>query len=100
MPNQPNPDGSDSDCYRSTIAWPEQLRSQVQASQASQPLTFTFAACSGATTVDVRAYQLDMITKRTDLVTMTIGGNDLGFSEVITTCLTVRMTRRDCFLVE
>lgn len=48
--------------------------------------SFTFAACGGATTSDVRNNQLGALNADTDLVTITIGGNDIGFAEVMVTC--------------
>lgn len=48
--------------------------------------SFTFAACTGAATADVVANQLKALTPATTLVTITVGGNDLGFVDVMTTC--------------
>ena len=42
------------------------------------------AACSGAKTGDVTATQVNSLTTGTRWVTITIGGNDAGFSSVIT----------------
>ena len=44
-------------------------------------------ACSGATTADVPA-QLDQLEQPVDLVIMTIGGNDIGFAQIMSDCLT------------
>jgi hypothetical protein len=44
------------------------------------------AACSGAKTGDVINTQASSLTSDTNWVTYTIGGNDAGFSSVITTC--------------
>ncbi len=49
--------------------------------------SFTFAACSGAKTDDVRNSQLGSLNPSTTLVTITIGGNDAGFVNVVTTCI-------------
>ena len=48
--------------------------------------TLTFKACSGAKTGDVLASQVTALTASTNIVTITIGGNDAGFSSVITQC--------------
>jgi len=48
--------------------------------------SFTFVACSGATTQDVQNNQLSALNSGTDFVTISIGGNDVGFAEVVTTC--------------
>ncbi|GLZ32342.1 lipase 1 [Lentzea sp. NBRC 105346] len=49
--------------------------------------SFRFAACTGATTADVIANQVGELTPATTLVTITVGGNDLGFTDVMTTCV-------------
>ena len=46
----------------------------------------TFEACGGATTSDVISSQLAPLNSSTSLVTITIGGNDAGFSTVIEDC--------------
>jgi len=50
--------------------------------------SFTFAACSGAKTGDVLNNQLGGLNGGTTIVTITIGGNDAGFSTVMTNCVT------------
>jgi hypothetical protein len=44
-------------------------------------------ACSGAKTTDVSANQLGRLSSATTLVTVTIGGNDVNFSGVMTDCV-------------
>jgi lysophospholipase L1-like esterase len=47
-----------------------------------------FVACAGATTVSlVTGGQLAALDGDTDLVTLTIGGNDIGWSSAVTACL-------------
>jgi lysophospholipase L1-like esterase len=48
---------------------------------------FVFVACGGATTTDVLNNQLGGLNSATTLVTITIGGNDAGFVDVVTTCI-------------
>jgi lysophospholipase L1-like esterase len=48
--------------------------------------SFDFAACSGATTTDVLNNQLGGLSAATTLVSITIGGNDVGFATVMTDC--------------
>jgi lysophospholipase L1-like esterase len=48
--------------------------------------TLSFQACSGAKTTDVNSNQLGTLSSSTNLVTITIGGNDAGFSTVILNC--------------
>ncbi|MFS8101821.1 SGNH/GDSL hydrolase family protein [Lentzea alba] len=47
--------------------------------------SFKFVACSGATTKSLKS-QFKALTPATSLVTITVGGNDLGFVDVMTTC--------------
>ncbi len=54
---------------------------------ANAPAAFTFAACSGATTSDVISSQLSSLSASTTLVSITIGGNDAGFSSIMETCV-------------
>ncbi|MBB5924534.1 lysophospholipase L1-like esterase [Actinoalloteichus hoggarensis] len=67
-------------CLRSPGAYPELWAA------ANDVSSFTFAACSGAVTDDVVTGQLGGLTADTDLVSISIGGNDAGFVEVITRC--------------
>lgn len=66
-------------CYRSTYGYPALLADRLR-------LTLDYQACSGATTADVHANQLGTLGTGTGFVTMTIGGNDVGFADVITEC--------------
>lgn len=67
------------DCYRSTHAYAVVDSQRIGAS-------LQFVACSGATTADVESSQLSALSSATTDVTITIGGNDIGFSDVITQC--------------
>ncbi len=70
-----------SGCSRSSRSYPALWA-------ASHSVTsFTLAACGGATTSDVLNSQVGALSASTTLVTITIGGNDTGFVEVVTTCL-------------
>ncbi|MEU2610219.1 SGNH/GDSL hydrolase family protein [Micromonospora sp. NPDC007271] len=68
-----------SSCYRSPYAYPVLDATQIGAS-------LTFAACSGAKVADVSNNQLGSLSSSTSYVTLTVGGNDAGFSSVITQC--------------
>jgi lysophospholipase L1-like esterase len=72
---------SSGDCKRSTNAYPYLWQAAHSVS------SFSFLACSGATTTDVTSGQLSTLTSATDLVSISIGGNDAGFSDVMTTCV-------------
>ena len=73
--------GSSGDCKRSTKAYPSLWAA------AHSPSSFAFTACSGARTGDVTANQLGPLSSSTGLVSISIGGNDAGFSDVMTTCV-------------
>ncbi len=50
-------------------------------------LTLQDVTCSGATVADVRANQLGALSGKTTLVTITVGGNDVGFESMANNCL-------------
>ena len=62
-----------SNCQRSTYAYPSLL-------------TLNFRACSGATVADVTNSQLSALSSATRYVTISVGGNDAGFADVLTEC--------------
>jgi lysophospholipase L1-like esterase len=70
----------ESSCQRSVYAYPYLLH------EAHPSWTFVDAACSGATTSSLLSSQVSSVTSETNWVTYTIGGNDAGFSSVITEC--------------
>ncbi|MFI6060123.1 SGNH/GDSL hydrolase family protein [Streptomyces sp. NPDC051286] len=74
-------DSASGDCKRSTKAYPTLWAA------ANSPASFAFTACSGAVTGDVTARQLGPLSASTDLVSISIGGNDAGFADVMTTCV-------------
>lgn len=74
-------DSSSGNCKRSTKAYPALWAAR------SAPASFIFAACSGARTGDVVSGQLTKLSAATDLVSVTVGGNDAGFADVMTTCV-------------
>jgi len=54
---------------------------------ANAPGSFAFVACAGATTADVINSQVSALSSATTLVSVTIGGNDVGFTDVMITCV-------------
>jgi lysophospholipase L1-like esterase len=82
-------DADGGDCLRSNESYPALWAAE------HYPRSFSFVACSGATTVDVLSDQLSAVTSGTDLVTITVGGNDLGFSPVVAGC-TQASTDAEC----
>ena len=53
---------------------------------AAKGYSLNFEACGGAKTPEVNSKQLGHLSATTSLVTITIGGNDAGFSNVIINC--------------
>ncbi len=76
-----NYEGASGNCKRTTRAYPALWAA------AHSPQTFAFTACSGARTGDVLSGQLGPLNSGTDLVSITVGGNDAGFADVMTTCV-------------
>src|SRR4051794_13222777 len=70
----------ESACQRSVYAYPYLLHN------AHPEWTFVNATCAGAKTGDIIGNQVNSVTADTNWVTYTIGGNDAGFSSVITEC--------------
>ena len=69
-------------CGRSESAYPVQLDGRMRIALDD------FAACAGATTLTlVSGGQLEALDARTRLVTLTIGGNDIGWSSAVAACL-------------
>jgi lysophospholipase L1-like esterase len=87
LPQDPNDFG----CYRSLLNYPHRLHGRYQFAG------FKDVSCSGARTDDMFAPQavagganrpqLDALEATTGLVTVQIGGNDIGFSEIATSCI-------------
>ncbi|MDQ0755297.1 SGNH/GDSL hydrolase family protein [Arthrobacter sp. B3I4] len=69
-------------CYRSENSYSE-LAAETKAIK-----LVTKAACSGNTTGDVVQTQLKKLNPSTELVTITAGGNNLGFGTIVTKCVT------------
>jgi len=82
--------GSPLGCLRSDHDYPSLVAAGLKVA------AFTDASCSGATTTDMttaqhtrlgtNAPQLNALTSRTTLVTLGIGGNDIGFADVVLSC--------------
>ena len=54
---------------------------------ANGPASFANETCAGATTSSVISSQLGALSSATSLVSITVGGNDVGFSSVMETCV-------------
>src|SRR5687768_7015280 len=66
-------------CQRSTAAYPSLIA-------AARGYALNFRACSGATVADVTNTQLSALTSATTYVSISVGGNDAGFADVLTEC--------------
>jgi lysophospholipase L1-like esterase len=66
-------------CQRSVYAFPSLIA-------AARGYSLNFRACSGAKVSDVTNTQLSALSPNTSYVTISVGGNDAGFTSVITTC--------------
>ena len=66
-------------CKRSTYAYPKLIAN-------ARGYTLNFKACSGATVSSVTSGQLPALTAATNYVSISVGGNDAGFADVITEC--------------
>lgn len=67
-------------CYRSDNSY------SALAGDSKAIKLVTNAACSGKTTQEVVATQLRQLNKSTELVSITAGGNNLGFGAIVTSC--------------
>ena len=68
-------------CQRSVYAYPSLLAAQ-------KGYALNFRACSGATIPDVTSTQLGALSSDIRYVTLSVGGNDAGFADVLTECAT------------
>jgi hypothetical protein len=66
-------------CQRSVYAYPALIAS-------SRGYALDHRACSGAKTADVTNLQLGSLGAGTAYVSLTVGGNDAGFADVLTEC--------------
>ena len=67
-------------CLRSANGYPGRWNA------ANDPKSYRSVACGGATTASLRSTQLWPLGSGTDLVTLTIGGNDVGFASTVISC--------------
>lgn len=88
----PNQVGTPADCFRSDHNYAADL------TRALRIPTLVDASCGGAVTDDMTVAQGDnppqftALTADTSLVTVTIGGNDIGFGSILTTCAQLSLT--------
>jgi hypothetical protein len=87
--------GTENNCWRSKYSTAQVVVDALVGE--GFPVEFSNVACSGATINDLRrpyqgAVQLNALRSDTLLVFLTIGGNDLKFSDVVTQCLAQETT--------
>ncbi len=66
-------------CYRDKRGYPPLVAQDLGAD-------LVYAACSGAVVANVMTTQVPVLSSATEIVTITVGGNDVGFVEVVTAC--------------
>ena len=91
-----SPAGSPAGCLRSTHNYSGDVAAVIGAA------SYIDAACSGATTIDMTQQQstaigtnppqLNSLASNDSLVTLTIGGNDVGFSAILEKCIVLSAT--------
>jgi lysophospholipase L1-like esterase len=91
-----SPVGAPAGCLRSTHNYSGDVQAVIRAGR------YVDAACTDAATADMtrpqrtvagtNPPQFDALSPRDSLVTITIGGNDIGFKSVLATCVTLSVT--------
>jgi lysophospholipase L1-like esterase len=86
----PHQTGNPAGCLRSTRSYPSLVAAALGT------VSFTDASCAGATTAEMTAQQpvaggvnppeVNALSAGTTLVTLGVGGNDIGFTSIIITC--------------
>ena len=79
------PPGREKECSRNTHAYSRLLGARLKRKLVHTPRTFI--ACQGDKTDDVLTKQVPHILPNTRLITISIGGNDMGFSTIVKHCL-------------
>jgi lysophospholipase L1-like esterase len=92
----PDQTGLPAGCLRSNHDYP------ALAAAALHTVSFTDVSCQGATTANMTSPepvplgtnppQLDALSPATTLVTLQIGGNDIGFASIVINCTTLSLT--------
>lgn len=83
-------DPASGDCHRSTRAYPALWAAGHPGGD------FLDLACGGADTAAVLSGQLPRLPAGTAMVTLTVGGNDLDFSDAVVDCLQPLTTEGRC----
>ncbi|KAI9854953.1 MAG: hypothetical protein M1813_000618 [Trichoglossum hirsutum] len=75
--------GSGAKCGRFDKAYGVQLNGNDKVKASS----FNFLACSGSTAQDVQNSQSNMVSADADIVTVSAGGNNVGFGNIVNACV-------------
>lgn len=70
-------------CYVSSKGYPALIDADRKITLTARP------ACSGSSTAEVTASQVGQVATNTTRVTLTAGGNDVGFADVVQNCFVV-----------
>ena len=95
-PTDGNPnDSNQNGCHRSRIAYPRLVMANADPAVVGDRLQF--GACSGAVLKDMwqdgrEMRQLNRLDEATQLVTLSIGGNDMHFADIIKACVANQVT--------
>lgn len=85
---EPGTDTKSNACHRSSKAYPRLLQNDPSLNLGPM----AFVACGGATTDSImkgqwnEPAQIDALSEATEVVTITIGGNNIGFADFATAC--------------
>ena len=71
-------------CHLSSLAAPANAAGLLNAVRTT---SFSSFACSGATTATVATQLTSLPSTPIDALTMSVGGNDIGFAGIVTTCM-------------
>lgn len=82
-------DDPDDECRRGPLAYPRLYAAE------NPSVNFVEASCSGATAVEVLNNQVPQLTADTTKVSVQVGGNDVGFVEVLKNCI-LTIDDQDC----
>jgi hypothetical protein len=80
----------DVECSRYDGAYPLKVQEVIQSQ------SFLFRACTGATIQDVIEQQLPNIQSNNNLITVSAGGNDVGFADVLKKCILLPSSTPRC----
>ena len=82
-------DDNKDNCLRTTEAYGAQLTANQTWLEQGTTLSFNFPACSGSRLVDIvkGREQMSKLRSPTDVIVMTVGGNNAGFFDIASNCI-------------